>query len=228
MILSDFSVKHPAIITILLAGLLLFGLIAGTSLHSEMIPPVAMPRATIVTVYPGAGAKDVERDISRLIENQMSTLPGISDMSSTSSNSYSVVTMEFNASVDVHAKLPQIRELLNSIAGDLPSGIDGSPVVYITEASAFLPIFSVRVSGTMDAEALTTYIEDRVSPAIVRIPGVSKINLVGGSRREARITLNIAELEARGLSALSVYQALQYSNLNIPSGNATYLSLIHI
>lgn len=224
MILSDFSVKHPAIITILLAGLLLFGLIAGTALHSEMIPPVAMPRATIVTVYPGAGAKDVERDISRLIENQMSTLPGISDMSSTSSNSYSVVTMEFHANVDVHARLPQIRELLNSIASDLPSGIDGSPIVYITEASAFLPIFSVRVSGTMDAQALTTYIEDRVSPSIARIPGVSKINLVGGSRREARITLNVAELEARGLSALSVYQALQYSNLNIPSGNATYRS----
>lgn len=224
MILSDFSVRHPAIITILLAGLLLFGLIAGTSLHSEMIPPVAMPRATIVTVYPGAGAKDVERDISRLIENQMSTLPGISDLSSTSSNSYSVVTMEFHANVDVHAKLPQIRELLNSIAGDLPSGIDGSPVVYITEASAFLPIFSVRVSGTMDAEALTTYLEDRVSPAIARIPGVSKINLVGGSRHEARITLNVAELEARGLSALAVYQALQYSNLNVPAGNATYRS----
>ncbi len=224
MILSDFSVKHPAIITILLVSLVIFGVIAGTSLNSEMIPPVSLPAASIVTVYPGAGAKDVERDISRLIENQMSTLPGLSNLESSSSDSFSVVTLEFRADVDVREKLPQIRELLNAVSDQLPGGIDGSPVIYVTEASAFLPIFSVRVSGGMDAEALTDYLETRVSPALARIPGVSKINLVGGSKREARVTLNVTELESRGVSALSVYEALRYNNLNVPAGQAMYRS----
>lgn len=224
MILSDFSVKHPAIVTILLISLLLFGIIAGTSLNSEMIPPVAMPTAMIITAYPGAGAKEVERSISRVIENQMSTLPGISDLTSSSSDSYSVVDMEFNGDVNVAEKLPQIRELLNSIADELPDGIEGDPVVYVMEASAFLPIFSVRVSSTMEPEDLTDYLETRLSPAIARIPGVSKINLVGGSKREARITLNVTDMEARGISALSVFEALKYNNLNMPAGTARYRS----
>ncbi len=224
MILSDFSVKHPAIITILLVGLLVFGVIAGMSLSSEMIPPVALPETRIVTMYPGAGSKDVERDITRLIENQMSTLPGISKMSSSSSDSYSIVTLEFKADVDVGEKLPQIRELLNAIADDFPDGVEGNPVVYASEASAFLPIFSVRIAAEMDAEALTEYLENRLSPAIARIPGVSKINLVGGSKREARISLNVTELESRGISALSVYDALRNNNLNVPAGTAMYRS----
>ncbi|MDX9899533.1 MAG: efflux RND transporter permease subunit, partial [Spirochaetia bacterium] len=224
MILSDFSVKHPAIITILLVALTLFGLIAGSSLNSEMIPPVGLPLATILTIYPGAGAKDVERDITRIIENQMSTLAGVTKMSSSSSDSYSMVSMEFREDVDVHSKLPQIRELLNGVANDLPAGIEGTPVVFIADASGLLPIFSVRVRGDMDSERLTEYLEKRLSPAIARVPGVSKISLVGGSRREARISLNVAELEARGISALQVYEALRYNNLNVPAGNALYRS----
>jgi len=224
MKISDFSVKHPAIIAILLFSLGVFGVIAGSSLNSEMIPPVALPEATIITVYPGAGAKEVERDISRIIENQMSTLAGISELTSSSANSYSIVSMQFSADVDVGGKLPQIRELMNGIADQLPSGIEGNPVIYLSEASAFLPIFSVRISADMDAEALTEYLETRLSPAIARIPGVSRISLVGGSKREARVTLNVTELEARGIPALSIFQALQYSNLNIPAGSATYRS----
>lgn len=224
MKISDFSVKHPAVVTILLAVLVVFGVIAWSSLNREMIPPVAMPAATIVTVYPGAGARDVERDISRIIENELSTLPGVTEQNSSSSDSYSIVNLEFSADVNARDKLPQIRELLNGIADQLPEGIDGSPVIYIREASAFLPIFSARIDSDMGPEALTTFLEDRVSPAIARLPGVSRISLVGGSSLEARIVLNATELEARGISALGVYEALRYNNLNVPAGSAMYRS----
>lgn len=224
MILSDFSVKHPAIVTIVMAILVVFAVIALNALNSEMIPPVAMPAATIVTVYPGASARDVERDISRIIENEMSTLPGVTTLNSSSSDSYSVVSLEFQATVNARDKLPQIRELLNKIADQLPDGVEGNPVIYITEASAFLPIFSARIESELDSEALTEYLEDRVSPAIARLPGVSRISLTGGSATEARVELDVAELEARGISALSVYEALRYNNLNVPAGNATFRS----
>ncbi|MBN1519808.1 MAG: efflux RND transporter permease subunit [Spirochaetales bacterium] len=222
MSLSDFAVKHPAIIGILLIMLAVFGVIAGMSMNSEMIPPVSLPAASIVTIYPGASARDVERDISRLIENQMSTLAGVSELSSSSSDSYSVVSLEFRDGVNVHEKLPQIRELLNAVEDELPDGIDGSPVIYITEASAFLPIFSVRIASDMNVEALTSYLEDRVVPAIARVSGVSRISLVGGARLEARVVLKTEELEARGISALNVYEALRYNNLNVPAGTAMY------
>ena len=95
MFLSDFAVKHPAIVTILIASLVVFSFIAFNSLNSEMIPPVGLPQANIVTVFPGASAETVEKEVSRIIENEMSTLPGISTLSSTSSDSFSIVTLEF-------------------------------------------------------------------------------------------------------------------------------------
>lgn len=224
MIVSDFSIRHPAIITILMAALVVFAVLAATTLNREMIPPVALPMAAIITAYPGAGPGEVERDVSKPIENEMSTLPGVSTLRSTSSDSYSVVMLEFHDGVDVYGKLPQIRELLNGIADDLPEGIEGAPVVLVMESSSHLPMFSARVHGTMDAETLTTYLEENLVPAIARIPGVSKINLVGGARREARVTLGLSELESRGISALSVFQALQYGNVDMPAGSARYRS----
>ncbi|WP_304224484.1 efflux RND transporter permease subunit [Gracilinema caldarium] len=222
MILSDFSVKHPAIIVILLAALLLFAMLALGALNTEMIPPVTMPKATIITKLPGAGAREMERNVSRIIENQMATLPGLTELTSSSYAFYSSVTLSFNASVNVRDKLPQIRELLNGILDELPENIDGAPVIYIMEAGAFLPIFSVRIDSSMDLEQLTTYLEDRLEPSLARIDGVSKINLVGGLHKEARITLRLDDLASRKLSALQIYQALQYNNRNIPAGNAQF------
>ncbi len=222
MIFSDFSVKHPVIISILLAILLVFGLIALSALNYEMIPTVGLPSAVIVTTYPGASASDVEKDITRIIENQMSTLPGIQNMNSTSSNSFSTVSLEFKKDVNVRDKLPQIRELLNGIRGQLPDGIQGEPVIYIVESSAFLPVFSVRIDSSMNKEDLTKYLEDNVSPALARIDGVSKINIVGGNKREAVVNVNTWELESRKLSVLQIYEALRYNNLNVPAGSASF------
>ncbi len=224
MKLPEFAVNHPAIIAIVLVMLAVFGVIAGSALNSEMIPPVSMPQASIITVYPGAAAKEIEREISRIIENQMSTLAGVTDLSSSSSDSYSVVSMEFSGNVNVQEKLPQIRELLNAVISKLPKGIEGAPVIFVAEAAAFLPIFSVRIDSSMNPVALMDYLETNVSPAIARLSGVSRINLVGGEKQEARIILNTKELEARKISALSVFEALNYNNINMPSGNAMYKS----
>lgn len=222
MVLSDFAVKHPAVVTILLAVLVVFGLIAGFSMNAEMIPPTALPEISVVTTYPGAAARDVERDISRVIENQLSTLAGVSELKSSSSDSYSVVSLSFRADVRPLDKLPQLRELLNAVLDQLPDGVEGAPVIYVSEASAFLPIFSVRVESEMGLEALTEYLDERVSPAIARIPGVSRIAVVGGGKTEARVRLRSRDLEARGLSALQVYEALRYANMNVPAGTASF------
>jgi len=126
MVLSDFAVKHPAVVTILLAVLVVFGLIAGFSMNAEMIPPTALPEIAVVTTYPGAAARDVERDISRVIENQLSTLAGVSELTSSSSDSYSVVSLSFRADVQPLDKLPQLRELLNAVLDQLPDGVEGA------------------------------------------------------------------------------------------------------
>ncbi len=225
MILSDFSVKHPAIITIVLVSLALFAGLSLRGLKSEMIPAVSMPGLSILTIYPGASASEVEKELSRQIENQLSTLPGMTNLTSISSPSYSVVSVEFSADTDARAMQPQVRELLNAIKGELPDGVEGDPVIHIFEASSLLPIFSTRIQGSMSRAELSDWVQDNVSPRLARIPGVSSINIVGGQKKEIAVTLDSAAMAARSLSALQVLQAMQYSNRNIPVGMTSWQGL---
>ena len=147
MILSDFSVRHPVIISILVVVLLVFGTLAFINLNREMIPPVGLPRANVITTWPGAGAEDVEEAITRRVENQLSTLGGMSTMTSTSEDSYSIVQLEFTDGTDVYGRLPEIRELLNVVGPELPDGIDGEPEILMSEAEQ--PASGVLISGRL-------------------------------------------------------------------------------
>jgi HAE1 family hydrophobic/amphiphilic exporter-1 len=222
MKLADFSIRHPAIVGILLISLLVFAGLSYVAMNREMIPAVGLPGAIVITAYPGASAREIERTVTREIENQLSTLSGMSSLESTSSDSYSMVNIEFRDDVDVYEKLPQIRELLNSIGDELPEGIRGEPEIIVTEASGILPIFSVRVDSGMDRVALARRLDEDLAPRLARIPGVSKVNVRGEAERRVRVELDLARLEARGLSLLRVYEALRYANRNLPAGGADW------
>ncbi|MCX7023827.1 MAG: efflux RND transporter permease subunit [Spirochaetes bacterium] len=222
MRVADFSIKHPAIVGILLSSLLVFALLSYASLNREMIPSVGLPAANIITAYPGASAREIERTVTWEIENQMSTLSGISSMESTSKDSYSIVSVDFRDGVDVYEKLPQIRELLNGILDRLPEGLRGAPEIIVSEASGILPIFSVRIDSEMDRVVLTKRIDEDLVPRLARVNGVSKVNIRGGAERRVRVELDLDRLEARGLSPLQVYEALRYANRNLPAGSADW------
>ncbi len=224
MILSDYSVKHPVVVSIVLVSLVLFGGLAYENLNREMISSVGLPQANVLTVWPGAGAEDVERAITRPLENQLSTLGGVSSMESTSRDSSSIIQLEFADGTDVYAKLPEIRELLNAASGDLPANLEGAPEIFIAQANGLIPIFSVRIDSDADPTELARFIDDEVSPTLARIPGVSKINVQGQAVEELRIELDLANAQARGISALEVYDALRYANADFPAGQAEFRS----
>ncbi|HOX49413.1 MAG TPA: efflux RND transporter permease subunit, partial [Spirochaetales bacterium] len=219
---SDFSIRHPAIVGILLASLLVFALLSYSSLNREMIPSVGLPAANVITAYPGAGAEEIERTVTREIEDQLSTLAGVSSMKSTSKDSYSVVSVDFRDGVDVYEKLPQIRELLNGVRDRLPEGLRGEPEIIVSEASGILPIFSVRVDSDIDRVVLAKRVEEDLVPRLTRIKGVSKVNVRGGAKRRVRVDLDLDRLEARGISPLQAYEALRYANRNLPAGSADW------
>lgn len=224
MILSDYSVKHPVVISIILVSLVLFGAIAYANLNREMISSVGLPQANVLTTWPGAGAKDVERAITRPIENQLSTLAGVSSMESVSKDSFSIVKLEFKDGTDVYGKLPEIRELLNVVTADLPENVEGAPEIIIAQANSLLPIYSVRIDSTAAPADLARFIDDEVAPTLARIPGVSKINVQGKTEEELRIELDLERAQARSVSALEVYEALRYANADFPAGRADFRS----
>jgi hydrophobic/amphiphilic exporter-1 (mainly G- bacteria), HAE1 family len=222
MILSDFSVRHPVIISILVVVLLVFGSLAYISLNREMMPPVGLPQAHVITIWPGAGAEDVEEAITRKIENQLSTLGGMSMMSSVSESSYSIVRLEFSDGTDVYGRLPEIRELLNSVTAELPDDIEGEPEILILEANSLIPIFSFQVESSSDPVKLTRFIDDTIEPRLARIPGVARINVVGGAEQEVHVRIDPARARARKITVLEVVKALGAANTDLPAGKAQF------
>ena len=218
---ADFAIKHPAIITIILIALILFGIISLRGLKQDMLSEIELPSVLILTVYPGAGPEDIEREITEVLENELTTLEGIKTISSTSGNSNSTISLDFDWGTDIDVKLPEIREKINNVSDRLPDGIDGVPTM-LKITPDILPILTVSVQSRIDRKALSDFAEDFVLPSLSRIPGVASVNLQGGVVMRAEIVLHLPQLNAKGVSVLEVFRQLEYGNVSFPAGTVQF------
>lgn len=223
MRLSHFSVSHPVIIGMLLIVLGVFGVFSLSSINVEFMGDVSAPSIIVVSIYPGADAEDVEEDLTTVLEDNFVTLPDFKSVSSSSANSVSTVEITFRDGVDPYDRITEVRDRINKLMVDLPSGLQGTPEVFVGGAE-MLPIFSfsVRSSSQEEAGAITDYIYDTLRPRLTAISGVSNVQVSGDQKLQVNIKLNLEQLEARSISALAVYQILQYSNQFLPAGTAIY------
>jgi len=219
MRLSRFAIDHPAIVIIIMTALLLFGLIALSTLNQEFLPNVALPQITVITFYPGVGPTDIEKDVTNVLEEQFSTISGLQTMTSVSQDSVSQVNLSFTEGTDLSQMLPEVRAHITRVKADLPDGISGDPIA-MTAGVELMPIFSFVVKSDREPALLTEFIEDTILPELSRIPGVSRAEVYGGRKQQLTIELSLADLAARNISTLNVYQALSNANLTMPVGSA--------
>lgn len=219
MKLSHFAVRHPVVIGMLLIVLGVFGVLALSSINIEFMGDVSAPTVIVVSIYPGADAEDVEADVTSVLEDNFVTLPDFKSVSSSSANSFSTIEITFRDGIDPYDRITEVRDRINRLMPDLPEGIQGTPEVLVGGAE-MLPIFSFSVSGDSDAGGITDYIQEILRPRLTAISGVSNVNVSGGQELQVKVELLLDQLEARGVSALTVYQTLQYGNQFLPAGSA--------
>ena len=222
MKLADYSIRHPAVITIVLVAIVVFGIFAFTSSNEEAFPGMGLAGASIITVYPGVSAEYIETEVTSPLEDSLSSLSGLSRLSSSSQDSASVITVELRDGEDSFAKLPEIREKINSVIDELPDGISGEPEIFVHDAGSLLPVYSVMVKSRLEQDIFTEFIREDFIPQITRIPGVSQVQYKGGVEKELNINLHIDELEPRGISVLDIYELLRYYNVSFPAGSVNY------
>ncbi|MBI9108922.1 MAG: efflux RND transporter permease subunit [Spirochaetales bacterium] len=222
MKLADYSIKHPAVITIILVAIVVFGLIAVQGSNQEAFPPMGLAGASIITVYPGVGAEYIETEITSQIEDALSSLSGLSKLESSSRDSASVVSVSLRDGEDAFAKLPEIREKINSVRDELPEGISGEPEIFIHDSGSVLPVYSVMIKSNLDREVFSNFVNGDFIPQISRLPGVSKVQVKGGIEKELQIKLHLDELEPREISVLDIFSLLKHSNLSFPGGKVNY------
>jgi len=218
---SEFSVKHPIIITMLLLVLIAFGFYSLSGMRTEFMEDISMPQAIVYTVYPGASAEDVESDITKILEDAFVTLPHFKAIDSTSSNSVSWITITYADGYDPYDQLTELRNRISELMEKLPSGISGEPRALVGGMS-MVPIISFSASAGDDSARLTQYLKDELTPLLTQIDGVSEVSIGGGKELAVNIKLDIDSLTSKGISVATVYQVLNYGNVTLPLGNASY------
>ena len=212
------SIDNPVFATMMMAALLVLGLFSAQRLSVEQFPDVAFPVVVIQTDYPGAAPESVEEEVTRPIEEAVNTISGINVLSSRSYESQSVVIVEFNLSTDPKLAAQDVRE---KIAALRPSFRDEIKEPRVTRYNPDdQPIVSVAVIAQgMPLRELTTLADQRIKKRLENVRGVGQATLVGGVKREMRVLLRPADMEALQVGADQVLAALRSENQEVPVGS---------
>lgn len=216
MPLSNFSVRRPVAIICLFIGLSLLGFNAYRKMGLEIMPKVDLPYITIITIYPGATPEEIETDIAKPIEDEVSTISGLKHVTSTCIENLCQTLIEFELGVNQDIAATDVREKLDLIRNDFPQGVEDPKVVkYDINAK---PVLTLALTGDRPVEELYDYADNDLRDKISVLPGVASVEVEGGAEREVHVLVDRDKLAARGLTSLNLVQTLQEGLRIIPSG----------
>lgn len=213
------AIKRPIFITCIFLLILAVGLLSLLRLPVDLFPDVTFPVVTVTTPYPGAGPKEVETLVSKVIEDELSSISGIKNLRSINKEGASVVVAEFTLKTDVKYAEQQVRDKMGSVRRKLPDDVDDYSVRRIDPADQ--PIITLGISGSLKPNELFDYASELLKPQLQQIEQVGLVEVLGGRKREIHVELNQDKLKAYGVSAQQVAQRLGTAGQNIPAGKVS-------
>lgn len=217
MFLSNFSIRRPVSATMMSVALVVFGLIGYFRLPVRELPDVDPPVVSIITVYPGASPEIVEREVTKVLEEELNTIDGIRTMTSASKEQVSTISIEFTLTRPVDVAAQDVRDKISRIRKQLPDDID-PPVVAKQEADASPIIWVALNSSTLSPLDLTDIAENFYKDRLQNVEGVGQVMIGGAQRFSVRVRLHANKLAAHQVTVGDVSTALQTQNLELPSG----------
>ncbi len=217
MTLTELSIKRPSLIIVIFAILIGGGMLCYTQLSYQLLPDFSPPLLTVQTIYPGASPATVESQVSKLVEDEMSGLEDISEITSFSLDNASLVLVEFKQSADMQTSLEDAQRKMNLVKAKLPDGAK-DPVIMKIEPNA-APVLQVSaVASKMEDREFMQLMDKELLPQIKQAKGVASISVLGGEKREIRVNVDKNKLKTYGLSMAQVNQAIAVSNVEFPTG----------
>ncbi len=216
MDLIKLSIKRPSVLIVMLTLLLLGGFYSYKLLNYELIPKFEVNVVTISTVYAGASPSEIESTITKRIEDAVSALENIKKIQSYSYESLSVVVVQLTNDANVDNILNEAQRKINAIRAYLPT--DAKEPSLSKFSLSDLPIISIGVTSNLSSQELYDLVDKKIQPELSRVQGVAQVNIIGGRKREIRVSIDAKKLEGYGLSIGQVQQLIAASNLEIPAG----------
>jgi len=221
MSLSTISIKRPVLTIVLNLTIVLFGLIGYSFLGVREFPSIDPAQISVRTDYAGANSDIIESQITEPLEKAINSIDGIKNITSSSVQGTSTITVEFNLNKDLETAANDVRDKVALAARNLPKDIDSPPVVSKADANGDAIISMTVQSDSRSPLELSDFAENVIGQRLETIPGVSGIQIWGQKKYAMRLWLDPIKLSSYGCTVSDVKTALNQQNIELPSGKLT-------
>ena len=216
MKIARFSVHRPIFTIMMMLIIIILGAISLSRLPIDLMPDITYPTLSVSTNYSNVGPEEIEQLITRPIEEAMSAVAGVEEVTSTSSQGRSSVRLSFAWGTDLTEAANDIRDRLDRVISRLPEEAE-RPTLRKFDASA-MPILMIGAASALDPIEARNLLETQVKNRMERIPGIASFDIFGGSEREIHVNFRVEDINALGLSLDQVVTNLRAANQNVPGG----------
>ena len=217
MKLPDLGVSRPIATLMVFLSIILLGVIAFLLLPLDLMPKMEAPAVSIITSWPGAGTEDIEKRVTKKLENDLSVLSNLDDIQSTTKEGFSVINLKFIWNANITECVNEIRDKLEISKQFLPDDVK-DPMIFKFDSS-MMPIIIYGITAKQSYDKLYDIANDSVAIPIRRVKGVGAVKLIGGEQKQINVFLEKDKLESYKISPLEIDNALKMNNLSMPAGN---------
>ncbi|NMH63607.1 efflux RND transporter permease subunit [Shewanella salipaludis] len=216
MNLTRLAIKRPVTTSMFFVAILLFGLAASRLLPLEMLPGIDIPQIMVQVPYKGSTPAEVERDITKVLEESLATMGGIDELKSKSSQDGAEIQLNMKWGENVATKSLEAREKIDAVRHLLPKDVER--VLIMQFSTADMPILTIRISSERELSGAFDLLDKQLKRPLERVEGVSKVTLYGVEQKQIEIRLDADKLAASGLSAADIQQRLAGENFVVSAG----------
>jgi HAE1 family hydrophobic/amphiphilic exporter-1 len=218
MKLPEIAVRRPVTTVMVFAAVTLLGCVAFFKLNLDMLPDIEPPAVSVITPYPGASAADVESEVTKYLEDQLSTTPDLDRLESKSKDNIAIVNCVFNWGTDLDVAVNDIREKIDLAKPDLADEAE-EPFIF-KFSSSMVPVLIMTVTAQESSPDLYRIVDKQIADPLKRVSGVGAVVYIGGQERQINVHFDREAIEAYHLSVQQIRNVLAAENLNLPVGTA--------
>jgi HAE1 family hydrophobic/amphiphilic exporter-1 len=211
------AVKNPVGTALIFIGVVLIGLMFYRQLPIDLYPNIDINIVSVMTSYSGAGAEDVEANVTRPLEDALNSTEKLKEITSQSKDGISIIILEFEYGTNMDEVMNDVRDKVSMISGYLPDGTEDPMILKFS--SDMIPVVILSATARESSAALYKILDEQVANPLNRISGVGTVSVSGAPEREVQVNVIPQKLEAYNLSVEQIAQVIAAENVNVPAGN---------
>ena len=212
---ATWSIRNPIPAILLFALLTMAGIMGFHKLPIQNLPDIDLPTINITLTQPGAAPAQLETEVARKVENALSTMSGLKHLRTSITDGQVQITVEFVLEKNISDALIDAKNAVDGVRSQLPADLQQPTVSAVTVGGEAVLVYAIG-AGAMDEESLSWFVDDTVGKAILAVPGVGRMDRVGGLTRQVRVAVDPVRMAAQGVTAADVSQALDELNQKFP------------